>query len=83
VRAWLMARYEEENGRGPSAPAVRTGTALAPGPPGAADMAAKFRAARDAPVATAAELASISASVAGLPMLGDVVQVKAPGGNPA
>jgi hypothetical protein len=73
-----MARYEEEQRGGRASGAVtRPGGGISPGPPGGGnDVVARFRAAQSAPVASAAELAAMSAPAAGLPLLGDVVQVK-------
>jgi len=74
---------EEEAGNLPPRPPPGNG-GPAPGPPaGGNDVAARLRAARGMPVASAAELAAASAPVAGLPALGDVVQVKVTGGSPA
>lgn len=69
-----------------ASPSVRAAVPRSsPGAPSGSggDAAARFRAQASAPIATAAELASMSAPVGSMPALGDVVQVKAPGaGSP-
>jgi hypothetical protein len=77
LAARLANEIAEEERQNPSQPAaVPRPSPGAPGPGG--DTVARFRAQASAPIATAAELASMSASAGSLPALGDVVQVKAP-----